>query len=151
MDDFNRLIEAAKHGDEEEVRAVLQRHPEFIDRRDEVGATALHHAAFAGHRNIAKLLVEHGADINAGDSQYGATPAGWAIEYLREMGGFLGIELADFAHAITHGDVEWVRRYLRRFPSLRRACDLEGNPFRLLAQQSGNPEIAQLFESNGGS
>jgi len=148
VDDFNRLIEAAKRGDEEAVISLLQRRPEFINQRDEVGATALHYAAFGGHRRVAKLLVGRGADINARDGQFGATPAGWAIEYLRELGGFLAIEIDDFAHAITRSDVEWVRRYLRRFPSLRRATDFEGQPFSQLAQHAGDPEIAKLFEPN---
>ena len=148
MDDFNRLIEAAKRGDEEDIISLLQRHSELINQRDEDGATALHYAAFGGHRKVAKLLVHRGADINARDGQFGATPAGWAIEYLRELGGFLASEIDDFAHAITHSNVEWVRRYLRRFPSLRRASDFEGQPFSLLAQQVGNPEIARLFGPN---
>ena len=37
-------------------------------------------------RAIVRLLVQQGADINARDTEFGATPAGWAIEYLREMG-----------------------------------------------------------------
>ena len=148
MDDFNRLIEAAKRGDEEDVISLLQRNSELINQRDELGATALHYAAFGGHRKVAKLLVDRGADINARDGQFGAAPAGWAIEYLRELGGFLAIEIDDFAHAITHSDVEWVRRYLRRFPSLRRATDFEGQPFSQLAQHAGDPEIAKLFEPN---
>jgi hypothetical protein len=146
VDDFKRLIEASKLGDEEAVISLLQRHSELINQRDEVGATALHYAAFGGHRKVAKLLVDRGADINSRDGQFGATPAGWAIEYLRELGGFLAIEIDDFAHAIAHSDVEWVRRYLRRFPSLRSSSDFEGQPFSLLAQHAGNSEIAKLFE-----
>lgn len=42
------------------------------------GATPLHHAAAAGELAIAKLLVEHGADPNAREPQFGAQPAGWA-------------------------------------------------------------------------
>src|SRR6266567_4481410 len=45
------------------------------------------------------------------------------------------------------GDVEWVTRFLRRFPALRAACDAQGKPFKLLAQESGNQEIADLFGS----
>jgi ankyrin repeat protein len=90
VDDFNRLIEAAKRGDEEDVISLLQRNSELINQRDEVGATALHYAAFGGHRKVAKLLVDRGADINARDGQFGATPAGWAIEYLPRTGRFSG-------------------------------------------------------------
>jgi hypothetical protein len=150
-DEFKKLIEAAKQGDVAEVGTVLQRHSEFINRRDELGATALHHAAFGGHRAVVRLLVEKGADINIRDSEFGATPAGWAIEYLRELGGFLAIELADFAYAIKRGDIEWVTRFLHRFPALRRATNTEGKPFKLLAEECENPEIAKLFESDSSS
>lgn len=147
MTDLEKLIEAAKRGDLNDVKAVLDGHPELVNQRDQSGATALHYAAFGGHRPVAQELVRQGANINAADNQFGATPAGWAIEYLREMGGFLGIELSDFAHAIQRREIEWVVRFLRRFPALREACDAQGKPFRLLAQESGNPEIASLFSA----
>ena len=147
MAEFERLIEAAQRGDLADVRAILTANnpAEFINQRDPSGATALHYAAFGGHCSVVEELVRHGADINATDSKFGATPAGWAIEYLREMGGLLGIELNDFAHAIRRSDVEWVKRFLGRFPALRAACDAQGKPFKLLAQESGNQEIAALF------
>jgi ankyrin repeat protein len=146
MIEFERLIEAAGRGDVEGVRAIVQSHPELVNERDEIGATALHHAAFCGQRLVAEHLIQNGAEINARDAKFSATPAGWAIEYLREMGGLLGIELDDFAYAITRGDVEWATRFLQRFPSLAQASDTRGNPFKLLARQSGNPEIIRLFE-----
>ena len=97
------------------------------------------------HRQIVRLLLQRGADINSTDSQFGATPAGWAIEYLREMGGYLGIELDDLAYAIRLGDTRWVARFLKRFPSLRQASDTNGTLFQRLARDSGNLEIARLF------
>jgi len=147
MDEFGKLIDAAQHGKADEVRAIVGNHAELIKQRDKSGATALHYAAFAGHRAVVQLLVAAGAEINAPDSQFGATPMGWAVEYLREMGGFLAIELSDFAHAIERGDVEWARRFLNRFPALRRANDTQGRSFELLARQSGNQEIVNLFGS----
>ena len=93
---------------------------------------------------------ERGADINAADGQFGATPAGWAIEYLRGMGGFLGIELSDFAYAIETGDVAWVARFLKRFPALQRARDTQGRAFKALAEHSGNAQILRLFEEPAG-
>jgi len=92
---FDDLLEAAKRGDEDEVRKIVTQHPEFLQQRDERGATVLHHAAFGGYRAIVEFLIHQGAEINARDGEFGATPAGWAIEYLREMGGFLAIELDD--------------------------------------------------------
>jgi hypothetical protein len=129
MSEVERLIDAAKRGDLADVSAVLHDYAELINQRDETGATALHYAALGGHRSVVQELVRKGADINAADGEFGATPAGWAIEYLREMGGFLGIELDDFAHAIRQGEVEWVKRFIRRFPALRGANDTQGKPF----------------------
>src|SRR5579864_7359792 len=103
MRELERLIEAARLGVVEDVKAIVHRHPDLVGERDETGATALHYAAFGGHRDVVRVLVEAGADINAADDQFSATPAGWAIEYLRGMGGFLGIELSDFAWAIERG------------------------------------------------
>ena len=66
------------------------------------------------------------------------------------MGGFLGIELGDFAYAIEKGDIEWTARFLKRFPALRNAKDTQGRAFKALAEQSGNTEIVKLFEKSAG-
>jgi len=146
MGELNKLIEAARLGIVEDLKVVLHTRPELVGEKDETGATALHYAAFGGHRDAARLLVEAGADINAQDEQFGATPAGWAIEYLRSMGGFLGIELSDLAWAMERGDVDWVARFLGRLPSLKHAHDIHGTSFRELAARSGNAAIGRLFD-----
>ena len=146
MRSIEDLVEAARLGKLEDIKAALDSSPELITDRDSEGATALHYAALAGHRDVVRFLVERGAKINALDTSFGATPAGWAIEYLREVGAFLGIELADFAHAIRKGDVEWTARFLSRFPKLRNQTDPDGIPFRELASRSGNSEIIRLLE-----
>jgi hypothetical protein len=69
----------------------------------------------------------------------------WKRKYLREMGGYLALELDDLGYAIQSGDTRWVARFLKRFPSFREACDPEGTPFQQLARESGNREIAELF------
>ena len=145
MSDLEKLIEATTKGQLETARAILEGRPSLVHQQDETGATALHYAALHGHRAMVRWLVDSGGDINSADGQFGATPAGWAIEYLREMGGFLGIELDDFAFAIQSGDIRWVKRFLTRFPSLRDGSDTRGNSFRELARGSGSPEIAALF------
>jgi hypothetical protein len=151
VSELQRLMDAAKRGALDEVKDLVLKHPKLVHERDEEGATALHYAALGGHRDIVQSLVQQGADINARDTCFGATPAGWAIEYLRGFGAFLGIELADFAHAIRSGDVPWVLRFLDRFPRLRDGCDADGKPFRTLAVASGNVEIRRSFESGGAS
>jgi ankyrin repeat protein len=146
MNELTNLIAAVERNDLESARALLDADGELARQRDETGATPLHYAAFHGHRQIVQLLLERGAEINSRDDQFGATPAGWAIEYLREAGGYLGIELTDLAYAIERGDVRWVTRFLQRFPGLREECDKQGRPFRHLAQATNNPEIIRLFE-----
>lgn len=150
MGELEKLIEAARLGIIEDLRVILHRNPELVRERDETGATALHYAAFGGHRDAVRLLVDAGADINATDAQFSATPAGWAIEYMRTMGAFLAIELSDLAYAIEKGDAGWVARFPKRFPALRYARDTQGRTFQSLAEQSGNAEIRRLMEESAG-
>lgn len=145
MSNLTQLIEAARQGNLEEARSILDSHGMLVNERDASGAAALHYAAFNGNREMVRLLIDRGAAINIKDSQYGATPAGWAIEYLREMGGYLRIELDDLAYAIESGDTRWVARFLRRFPGMREASDAEGRSFRQLATDTDNQEIRALF------
>ena len=145
MTDLDLLIDAAQHDDLQTVQSILDRNQGAVNERDASGATALHYAAFNGHRRIAKLLVERGADINDRDSEFGATPAGWAIEYLRELGGHLAIELEDLAYAVQTHDSKWVRRFLDRFPAMRKGIYKNHITFRQLAIESADPKIAELF------
>jgi ankyrin repeat protein len=67
-------------------------------KHDSVGmllaTTPLHNAAWVGDLEMVKLLIELGADIDARDQNYNATPLGWALynnqmnvaEYLRSIG-----------------------------------------------------------------
>jgi len=151
MTDLDNLFEAAQRGDLEGVKRLLEKNSGLARESDGAGATALHFAALNGHRRIVELLVERGANVNGRDGQFGATPAGWAIEYLRELGGYLAIELDDLAYALQVGDARWVARFLARFPALRQASGRNGTPFSQLARESGNPEIARLFDAGAAS
>ena len=62
-----KLIEAARSGDAEEVRALLEQGA-HVTAEDSSGATALVAAAYGNHVEAARLLVEAGADVNAKDS-----------------------------------------------------------------------------------
>ena len=86
MSDLDNLIAAAKQGNLERVNAILGADNSLVNQKDESGATPVHYAALNGRSHIVRLLVQRGADVNSTDSQYGATPAGWAIEYFRELG-----------------------------------------------------------------
>jgi hypothetical protein len=141
------LFSAVGSGDEKRVRELLAADPAAARLKDDAGATPLHYACLNGHRKIVEALLEQGADINARDDQFGATPAGWAIEYLREAGGLLGIEIDDVLFAIRRNDAAWVQRFLTRLPALAWAKDIQGEALADHADESGNDEIAQLFSA----
>src|SRR5713101_7324614 len=56
------------------IHSRLIQHAELVSQRDQVGATALHHAALGGHRCVVQELVSQGADLNATESQLGCNP-----------------------------------------------------------------------------
>ena len=56
MSELRRLMEAAKQGNLEAVKTVLHGHHELLNEKDAKGATALHYAAFGGHRAMPPSL-----------------------------------------------------------------------------------------------
>jgi ankyrin repeat protein len=59
------LFEAAALGLKERAIEHLRRTPEAVSAYSHDGWTPLHLAAFFGHRDLAALLIERGADVNA--------------------------------------------------------------------------------------
>ena len=145
MDQTSAFFLAVEQGDLETVRTLVAADPALVRARDAIGATALHHAAFHGNRAIAELLHAAGADLNARDGTHGATPAGWAIHYLRERGALLAIEIEDVLFAIRRGDVAWLERLVTRHPALLGAADRSGTPLASHAAATRNPAISRLF------
>jgi uncharacterized protein len=61
------LIVAARAGDLDRVRSLLERDADVL-ARDATGATALVAAAYGNHVEAARLLVDAGADVNVKDN-----------------------------------------------------------------------------------
>lgn len=59
------VFEAAAIGDVERLRAVLGEDPTLVTAWSEDGFTPLHFAAFFGHPEAARLLIQRGADLEA--------------------------------------------------------------------------------------
>jgi ankyrin repeat protein len=90
MRQIRAMISAAQTGNIAELRAHLDRHPQFIDAMGGVTkkATALHLAALRNQHAAVRLLIERGADLNRRDFPDNATPLHFAA---------------------MHGDLETVR------------------------------------------
>ena len=84
------LALASQFGHTEIVRLLLDT-GEDPNRYNPVGfhshSTPLHQAVFAGHEKTVRLLVERGARLDARDTLWQGTPAGWA-----RYGGWTDIE-----------------------------------------------------------
>jgi ankyrin repeat protein len=73
------MMAAVDSGDHDLVRWLLARGASANSRAEALsGQTALHSAAWNGDLEMARLLVEAGADAGALDRQYQNTPRGWA-------------------------------------------------------------------------
>jgi hypothetical protein len=142
------LVSAIERGELTEVRALLAAQPELATSRDDTGATGLHYAAFNANFAIMDALIAAGADVNARDGRYGATPAGWAVHTMRERGGLLAIEIEDVRFAIERDVADWVDRLVTRHPALRDAVDREGKPLRQYAEESSDPRIRETFHTH---
>jgi ankyrin repeat protein len=84
---------AAEHGNSDLCTTLLN--SINVDVRDENGETPLHFAAWFGHLECVKILVDFGAEVNATSDKFGtSTPLRWAkrrahheiIQYLEAKG-----------------------------------------------------------------
>jgi outer membrane protein assembly factor BamB len=72
------LLRAARAGDAKAVAAALAKGAE-VNAKTPYGATALSYAADKGHTEVARVLIEHKADVDVKDTFYGFTPISWAV------------------------------------------------------------------------
>lgn len=57
----------------------IKKHAKNINKKDDLGYTALHHAAIAGHVEVVSILLEHGEGVDS-KGQDGATPLRCAVQ-----------------------------------------------------------------------
>lgn len=110
------LHEAAGDNDLRAVRLMLAL---GFDVNAMTSRTPLHEAALHGHIEMAKLLIEHGADTSIRDPYYYAPPIGWA-EYngREEMVEFLKTQPLDIFAAAAYGQIEQLAGPLDKHPEL---------------------------------
>ncbi len=153
------LQEAIRAGEMNRVRALLDEHPDYVERADRVGNTALHWAVAAGHLEITRLLLERGAHVDSQNGD-GRTPGVVALFGLhrywrREEKPEILAELLQHGAQYTIliaaavGDIERVRALLRKDPA--QANELAPCYRRPLsaAADKGYTEIVRLLLEHG--
>jgi ankyrin repeat protein len=70
------FVKAVKHGNAAAVREIGAADPSLVMLRDADDGTPLHYAAWKGHGEVVRVLLDLGADIDAcsRDGHYGGTP-----------------------------------------------------------------------------
>jgi len=167
---------AAEEGDVEAVKGYLAIDVN-VDARDEVyEGTPLHFAAFKGRKEVAELLINEGADVNA-KNQADATPLDLAIEknrdetvsLLRKHGGKTGSELKGgepvveatqpepptvkapdilIHEAVAEGNIEAVKQHLNAGTDVN-AKDEDSWTHLHFAASDGHKEVVELFIAKG--
>lgn len=119
------LHEAAGENDLEAVRRMLAL---GLDINAMTSRTPLHEAALHGHIEMARLLIEHGADTTTRDPHFYSPPIGWA-EYngKPEMVEFLKAYSLDVFAAAAFGQNEQLANLLDRHPE---QADIRFGDFR---------------------
>ena len=114
---------AASMGGGERLRGLLRQDGGLVAARDAEGATPLFYAAKNLHLEACRLLLEHGADVNAARPD-GQTPVSTAVLHMWDCGGpevvacLRGAGAAlGLGEAATLGDADRLRELLAADPS----------------------------------
>jgi ankyrin repeat protein len=171
------IHDVIKNGDLETVKAQLKAHPQLVFQRDPVGATLLHYAAAAGHKDVVELLLVNKADVNVGDLGQ-VTPLDRAamaghkdiVELLlankadidgntlrlaaradhRDIVALLAARGAkyDIYDAASVGDLEKVKALLKEQPDLVVGTDRFGNTPLRYAAEHAHQDVIDLLAAN---
>jgi ankyrin repeat protein len=122
-----KAIFAAARRDRADVVALLLEAGVPIEIEDRHKARPLHHAAANNALSVARLLVDRGAEIDPRETQWGATPIGWAAHGDKtEMIEFLSRYSRVIWTLCFRGYVDRVREILSEQPDLAKQLDNDG-------------------------
>ena len=112
---------AARLGRLDDLRRFVATDPKVVRARGGDGQSPLH---FASTVEVARFLLDHGADINALDVDHESTPAQWMMESRHDVVRFLVTRgcRTDILMAAGLGDLDLVRQFLDADPASLRTC-----------------------------
>ncbi len=67
------LFDAIRNNQLDAITNMLATHPDLVNQPDEKGFTPLVLATYLGKKEVAELLIDHGADLNYQDPMMGMT------------------------------------------------------------------------------
>ena len=148
------ILAAAYNGNIEAVKQHLAAGTDVNVKGGFADGTPLHYAAANGHKEIAELLIEKGADMNAKDED-GGTPLDVAIQFkeleiadlIRVIGGISGA--ADSIHvAAAAENIEAVKQHLATGSDVN-AKDVIGRTALHQSALRGHKKIVELLIDKG--
>ena len=120
--------------------------------RDNIGTTALHFAAIGGHPDIARTLLERGAEVNTQNRREFTLPSTWTNGHVGDSSSVLDHNTDEHAHysmtslhyAETNGHLEAARLLLERNAEVDARDCIGFTPF-LFASTDGRLRILPLL------
>jgi len=152
------LLEAVKAGSVDQVGKFISSGA-YVNSRQKFGYTALHYAAWGGHKDIAELLLAKGADVNAA-TWLGDTPLHSAAERNRHdiaallisVGGNVNAKgsfgRTPLQHAARLGNRKIAQLLLANGAEVNDRDDGHDSPL-YGAAQGGHADVAALLISSG--
>jgi ankyrin repeat protein len=177
LSDEEVFIGACMRLDRDEVESMLQKHPGYlnspkaifaaarldradvveflldlgvsIEIQDEQKQRPLHIASGANALRVAQLLIDHGAKIDEHETNWNATPLGYAVySQLKEMIRLLSGYSHDVFELAALANVERLQEVLRAEPDLAKAKDNNGaTPLMWVTDDA--PELVELLLAHG--
>jgi hypothetical protein len=155
-----QLHHCAENGFTTSVKRLLSIRNINVNVKDVSGSTPLHWAAYNGHIEIVRLLLQNGADVNA-KSNYGST-LHWAASHgnvdilhlLVENGADLEAQSNDGERALHsaayHRHLPFIQELISRYHVDINARMNNGSTALAVARRNNYPAIITFLQSNGG-
>lgn len=151
------LHEATAYGASDNVVTILQTSPDMINTYSTDGFTALGLASYLGHDDIAKMLIEHGADVNlASQNTQSVTPLHSAtsakhseiIQMLLENGADINMAqhggITPLMQAAHHGDVALVKQFLEYGADVNKVTN-DGKTALIYAEEVNAQDVIEIL------